>query len=321
MLFDLHVHTAALLPGHGLVSDEARRSLAFRFMRRQLGLPATDDDVATERALERALLETLAGAREVDAAVVLAFDRVYTREGRLDEAGTHLYVANDYVAGLAASNAKIRFGASIHPYRPDAVAEVERCVRAGAVLCKWLPITQRIDPADARCVPMYEALAHFGLPLLSHTGWEHVLPRLDPSVAAPARLVPALERGVTVIAAHCGTGRVPREGSYLEQFMRMARDHERLYGDTAGMSLPNRWGAYDVLLGDPTVRTKLVHGSDWPVPAYPRPWRHGWRESRALVAVHNQLRRDLLIKRALGFDDGYWQRAAQVIRQGSGVGG
>jgi uncharacterized protein len=316
MIIDCHVHIAALLPGHGRVSDRARGSVAFRILQRQLGLSANADDAATEQALERTLVDTLTGTRELDAAVVLAFDRVYTRDGQADEAATQLYVTNDYVAELAARYPEVRFGASIHPYRRDAVAEVERCVRAGAVLCKWLPITQRFDPSDPRCVPMYEALAHFGLPLLSHTGWEHVLPRLDRTVAAPARLVPALERGVTVIAAHCGTGRVPREGSYLSQFMRLAREHERLYGDTAAMSLPNRWGAYDTLLADDVVRAKLVHGSDWPVPAYPRPWRHGWRGSRALLAERNQLRRDLLIKRALGFDDAYWQRGAQVLRLG-----
>jgi uncharacterized protein len=316
MIIDCHVHIAALLPGHGRVSEHARRTLGFRVMRRQLGLAANADDATTERALERTLVDTLTGARELDAAVVLAFDQVYTSDGRADEAATHLHVTNDYVSALAARHPKIRFGASIHPYRPDAVAEVERCAGAGAVLCKWLPLTQRFDPSDRRCLPMYEALAHFGLPLLSHTGWEHVLPRLDRTVAAPARLVPALERGVTVIAAHCGTGRVPGEGSYLSQFMRLAHEHEHLYGDTAGMSLPNRWGAYDALLTDGVVRSKLVHGSDWPVPAYPRPWRHGWRESRALIAERNQLRRDLLIKRALGFDDAYWRRGAELLRLG-----
>jgi predicted TIM-barrel fold metal-dependent hydrolase len=314
VILDCHVHTAALLPGHGRVSEQARRSVAFRILRRQLGLGADADDAATERALERTLVDTLAGAPEVDAAVVLAFDRVYTRDGRPDDAATHFYVANEFVASLAATHPKIRFGASIHPYRSDAAQEIERCVKAGAVLCKWLPITHRFDPADAQCVPAYEALAHFGLPLLSHTGWEHVLPKLDRTVAAPARLVPALERGVTVIAAHCGTGRVPGEGTYLSEFMRLAHEHERLYGDTAALSLPDRWGAYDALLGDDVVRAKLVHGSDWPVPAYPRPWRHGWRAARALVAERNQLRRDVLIKQALGFDDAYWGRAAQVLR-------
>ncbi len=303
-----------MLPGHGRVSERARASLAFRILRRQLGLSADADDAATEQALEHTLLDTLAGAPEVDAAVVLAFDRVYARDGRADEAATHFYVANDYVAALAAKHSKIRFGASVHPYRRDAAQEIERCVKAGAVLCKWLPITHRFDPADPLCVPAYEALAHFRLPLLSHTGWEHVLPKLDRTVAAPARLVPALERGVTVIAAHCGTGRVPGEGTYLDQFMRLAHEHERLYGDTAALSLPNRWGAYNALLRDEVVRAKLVHGSDWPVPAYPRPWRHGWRAARALMAERNQLRRDLRIKQALGFDDAYWGRAAKVLR-------
>ncbi len=282
-------------------------------MRRQLGVHPEADDAAIQDTLERALLSAVDGTSELDAAVLLAFDAVYTREGVPDPDRTHLYVANSYVAKLVTGRPRVRFGASIHPYRRDAVAELERCVQGGAVLCKWLPITQAIDPADPICFPFYEALAHYRLPLLSHTGWEHVLPRLDPTVAAPARLTAALERGVTVIAAHCGTGRVPGEGSYLGQFMRMARDHERLYGDTAGMNLPNRWGNYDALVGDDVVRAKLVHGSDWPVPAYPRPWRQGWGDTRVIMREDNQMRRDILIKKALGFDSGYWDRAAKVL--------
>jgi hypothetical protein len=37
------------------------------------------------------------------------------------------------------------------------------------------------------------------------------------------------------------------------------------------------------------------------------------------MAEHNQLRRDVLIKRALGFDDAYWRRAGQdVLRVAKG---
>jgi uncharacterized protein len=325
VILDCHVHAGALLPGDGHVSARARQGFAFRLMRRQLGVPGGGeaDDRTTQEMLERALLGAIEGTPELDGAVLLAFDAVYTKGGETDDPVTHLYVSNTYVSKLAdgsaqagggAGKARRRwFGASIHPYRRDAVAELERCVKEGAVLCKWLPITQRIDPADSICFPFYEALAHCRIPLLSHTGWENVLPRLDPTVASPARLVPALERGVTVIAAHCGTGRVPGEGSYLEVFKRLARDHERLYGDTAGMNLPNRWGTYDSLLEDDAVRSKLVHGSDWPVPAYPRPWRHGWRESRAFMREPNQMRRDIAIKKALGFDDAYWHRGARVL--------
>lgn len=313
MIVDCHVHTAALLPGHGRISTRQRESLSFRWLRRQLRIDPALDDAATESALEAALLATIAGTPELDAVVVLAFDAVYAEDGQVDERSTHLYVSNDYIAALAARNSRVLFGASIHPYRRDAVAEIERCVAAGAVLCKWLPITHRIDPTHPRCLPFYEALAHYRLPLLSHTGWEHTLPRLDRMVAAPLQLVPALDRGATVIAAHCGTGPVPGQGSYLGQFMRLARDYERLYGDTAAMNLPNRWGDYEALLGDDVVRQKLLHGSDWPIPGYPRPWRHGWRGSRALMRETNQLRRDLLIKQALGFDDAYWHCASREV--------
>src|SRR5438874_13119055 len=106
---------------------------------------------------------------------------------------THLYVTNDYVIELAKRHRKMLFGASVHPYRKDAIAELERCVKAGAVLLKWLPIVQNFDPSDARCIPFYEALAHYKLPLLSHTGGEKSLPNLNTAVADPRLLEPALK--------------------------------------------------------------------------------------------------------------------------------
>ena len=44
-----------------------------------------------------------------------------------------------------------------------------------AVLIKWLPLTQIIDPASPKCIPLYEAMAHYGIPLLCHTGGEKTL--------------------------------------------------------------------------------------------------------------------------------------------------
>lgn len=319
MNVDCHVHTAALTAGHGRISRQLRRALSFRWLRHQLGIGRTLDDEATERVMERALIDTVKAVPELDAVVVLAFDAVYRGDGTPDDAATHFYVANDYVAGLAAREPRLLFGASVHPYRKDAVAEIERCVRSGAVLCKWLPLTQCMDPADRRCVPVYDALAHYGLPLLSHTGWEYTLPRLARTLAAPERLTLALERGVTVIAAHCAAARVPGEGSYLEQFVRMAREHERFYGDTSALNLPRMWRAYDLVLQDDAVRAKLLHGSDWPIPVFPQPWRHGWRGTRTALAERNQMRRDVLIKRGLGLGegDGYWERAARVLNLGA----
>src|SRR5205085_10662540 len=178
------------------------------------------------------LIELLEGTPELDAAAVLAFDAVYGRDGALDPLNTHLYVSNDYVIELARRHRKVLFAASVHPYRKDAVAELGRCIAAGAVLLKWLPLTQGMDPADARCIPFYECLAHHGLPLLSHTGGEKTLPNINPHVASPALLAEALRRGVTVIAAHCGTRSAMFETDYVELFARMGKEDEHLYGDT-----------------------------------------------------------------------------------------
>jgi uncharacterized protein len=314
MIVDCHVHVCATTPGHGTVSPRLRRRFRFVYLRWRLGVPFFADDERIEREVAARLVETVQQTQEIDAAVVLALDWVYGEDGRLDEANTHLAVSNDYAAGLTRNHAKLLFGASIHPYRPDAVAELERCVAAGAVLVKWLPVTQNINPADSRCLPFYEALAHHRLPLLCHTGGELSLPYLNFAYADPELLVLALRRGVTVIAAHCGTRARPFEKDYLPTFLRLAHEHERLYGDTAALNLPTRSYAYAALLKDEVVRRKLVHGSDWPIVSVP-PARIGPLSALRLLATEgNWLRRDVLIKRALGLDDAYWQRVATLLR-------
>jgi len=263
--------------------------------------------------LETAMLRTI-DESGLDKAAILAFDAVHREDGTRDDANTHLYVENDYVAELAARNAKVLFGASIHPYRRDAVGELERCVKMGAVLVKWLPLTQVMNPANPRCFPFYEAMAHHRIPLLCHTGGEQTLTAPDRTVRDPARLLPALQRGVTVIAAHCGTRSLWWEESYLETFCEMAKQHERFYGDTAAITLPTRNYCLKRLLSDAQVRGKLVHGSDWPVVSWP-PVRHlGLLQSWRSLRERNWMKRDILIKKQLGLDDAYWHRVASILR-------
>src|SRR4051812_42230317 len=176
------------------MSPKLLNSIPFRFMQRRLNLRG--QDATTERGLEAKLKETIDATEKLDAVIVLAFDAVHDQEGRMDLANTHLYVTNDYVIELAARHPKMLFGASIHPYRKDAVAELERCAKAGAKLVKWLPLTQNFNPADPKCFPFYEALAHLKIPLLSHTGFEQSLPTINPDVADPMLLMPAIERDV-----------------------------------------------------------------------------------------------------------------------------
>src|SRR5256885_16311808 len=99
MILDVHVHTCAASPAHGFISQRLCKSLPFRFMRWRLGLG--DYGPQTERELEEKLSKTIGATDKLDAAVILAFDAVHDRDGRMDEANTHLYVTNDYVIELA----------------------------------------------------------------------------------------------------------------------------------------------------------------------------------------------------------------------------
>jgi predicted TIM-barrel fold metal-dependent hydrolase len=317
MVIDCHVHVSALHPSRGIMSSKILNSFPFRFMQWRLGVTHRDGvDAAeeTEQRLLAKLFQALDGTPELDAAVILAFDAVYRADGSLDAANTHLFVRNEFVEELAARHPKILFGASVHPYRKDAVKELERCIAAGAVLLKWLPITQDMDPSDERCIPFYECLAHHRLPLLSHTGGEKTLPNINNNVASPKLLEEAIRRGVTVIAAHCGTKSTPFETDYVDEFVRMAREHERFYGDTSALNLPARWHAYKAIFNDPVVMAKVVHGSDWPVIPIPPLFRLGFAETGELMHESNWIRRDLLVKQRLGFGREYWERGAKVLR-------
>jgi predicted TIM-barrel fold metal-dependent hydrolase len=313
MIIDCHVHISACTPAHGSMSTKLLNSIAFRFMRWRFGL--VGNDRRTECALEAKLIDLIKQTPEIDAVALLAFDAVYDRDGRIDKDNTHLYVTNDYVIELARQHPQILFGASVHPHRKDAIAELERCALNGAVLLKWLPIVQGFDPSDGICIPFYEALAHHKLPLLSHTGSEQALPNLRKDVADPMLLKPALDRGVTVIMAHCGTRATPWDTDFVPNFMRLAREYEHCYGDTSALNVPTRWYAYDKVMNDKVVSQKLVHGSDWPILPLPPPTKVGFGESLQItLGEMNWLRRDVLIKQKLGFDAAYWNRASRVLR-------
>jgi len=315
VIVDCHVHILAMTAGHGKVSRYLRKRPNVVFARFKFGIPFFGTDEQLERAFENALARAINQTPELDVVVGLAFDAVYTEDGRMDDANTHLYVTNEYAAELARKHPKILFGASIHPYRKDAVAELERCVAAGAVLVKWLPLVQGFDPGSELCRPFFEAMAHHKIPLLSHTGGELSLPQVAPQYASPKHLELALKCGVTVIAAHCGTRSQPFGDCHLDTFIRMAKEHERFYGDTSALCLPTRSYAIPRLRRDKDAWRKTVHGSDWPVVSIP-PFQMGVPEAlRLLLTERNWMRRDVLAKRALGFDDQFFHRAGTLLRQ------
>jgi predicted TIM-barrel fold metal-dependent hydrolase len=258
---------------------------------------------------------------ELDAAVVLAQDEPYRASGEKIENVASFYVPNDYVLGLGRKHPEFLPAVSIHPARRDALEELERCLAGGAVLLKCLPNCQNIDWSDRRYTRFLERVAEAELPLLAHTGGEHTLPVVDARLADPRVLTRPLEIGVVCIAAHCGTGTPWLDRDYFGVFLEMMRRYPRLYGDNSAFA------ALNFRLDRRTLRRclapetagRLLHGSDTPVPVHGFGlWMAGVIRREALGAslrTANPLQRDYLLKRAMGFPEETFTRAAGLLRR------
>jgi predicted TIM-barrel fold metal-dependent hydrolase len=223
---------------------------------------------------------------------------------------------NDFVAGLAAAGGKCLFGASVHPYRRDALVELERLIELGACLVKWLPSAQNIQPDHSRCFLFYDLLARHKVPLLSHTGGEHTLKTFPNSLSDPRRLVPALERGVTVIAAHCGTSLFLHEKSYFRAWQEMALRHENFYGDISAFGVITRIWRLGALLRSPQLAAKCVFGSDFPVPPWPLSCLGKISVKKALEIrrTRNYFNQSVALMKAAGVTDEIFARGGRLLR-------
>ena len=267
-LVDVHCHLVALpVPGNGcFIAEKQLRGPLGRLIARLQGLPV--DDPARANALYREkLLASLAASKRAKQAVLLGLDGVYDGAGRLDEARTSIVVSSGAVfEACAASGGRLLPGPSINPRRRDALDELERCSEGGAALIKFLPNAQGFDPGAPQLKPFYRRLAELRLPLLSHIGIEFSVGSVDQTVGEPGRLRPALEEGVTVIAAHgCSAGGGLRE-PHLPTLLEFAARFPRFFVDLSAMTLPTRAGMLLRLRRHPEVFDRLLFGTDYPLP-------------------------------------------------------
>jgi hypothetical protein len=304
---DVHVH----LVSTG-TSPRFRRSLPYRLLRRVQRLPA-DEDAASRLYAER-LVSHARTAREIDGAVVLALDRPYSEAGLPLPA--HLCVSNEEVAAICGPTNRLFLGASVHPYRPDALEMLEHAAQLGAVLIKWLPPTQRMDPASPQCRPFFARMRELGLPLLIHVGNERTLPSHDQALGDPQRLVSPLEMGLTVIAAHAGTRGGLVADPFPQETAQLCARYPRLFLDCSAFASPARLHAMRQMWIIPRLRERFVYGSDFPVPlVFPLFWRRGDPEllSRAR-ATANPLDARARVARAIGVPDEAFSRGAKLLR-------
>jgi mannonate dehydratase len=327
-LEDYHVHVIGRgFGGTGCEINPDMLSLGHPFKRAMAMLYLRASGVGDIERLDEQYLERLTaltrGFGHPVRLHLLAMDRFYTPDGISHPERMDFYVPNDYVLDLARRHPDLFVPVvSVHPYRPDAVAELERCAAAGARFVKWLPNAQGIDPMDPRLDPFYARMRELGMVLLSHTGTERAVTVKDAqALGNPLRLRRALDDGVTVIMAHCGSlgqnedlDHPGRTASNFELFLRVVEDPRyrgRAFGDLSAITLVNRAPEpLRTLMRRPELWDKLVNGTDYPLPGFygavsplQMTFRH-WitrRELRALneIARINPLLFDFVLKRTL----------------------
>ncbi|MEO6996236.1 MAG: amidohydrolase family protein, partial [Lacunisphaera sp.] len=237
-----------------------------------------------------------------------------------DRARTEIYVPNEFLAAEIPKYPNLLWGASVNPYRPDALARLEWARAHGAVLVKWLPSVQHIDPADPRLIPFYKKMVELGLPLLCHTGNERSFTQADDNLCDPERLRLPLQQGVTVIAAHAATtGSFHGERSF-DRLARMMPDYPNLYADISSLTQLNKHGYLAEVLHRPEFQHRLVYGTDYPliqIHLLVSPWyfpgQLSIRQMYALSKLDNPWDRDVALKQALGVPTEVWTRANAVL--------
>jgi len=315
---DVHAHLAGVGTGGSgcWLSPRTRSRLVFRALRRLNGV--------TEKQLNEsfdqdwaARLASAVRASELDRAVALGFDGVYDARGRLVEADSQLIVPPSWVFAVCRLHPELLPGPSLNPFRGDALERLEECGEEGAVLIKWLPSAQAIDPASARLRPFYRRVAELGIPLLIHSGGgEMTFREVAPELGDVERLREPLEQGVTVICAHSG---VPvwfrRESSQLPLVRELLVRYPHFWVDNSGMANPSRFPYLPRLARDPLFRDRTLSGSDFPVPCTPLLYARELGAGRALRLQREPgpLQREILLKRELGYPDETLTRAGSVL--------
>jgi uncharacterized protein len=282
----------------------------------QAGISKSSRQLGIDQAYEERLIG-LIDESSLDSVLLLAMDYPYDENGNCLKEKAKFYVPNDHVLGLAKRYAQIIPACSIHPTRKDAIEELDRCAEQGAKVLKLLPNCHNVDCSNNRYRAFWEKLAKLNMPFLAHTGGEFSVPVLKAQFADPRILQLPLECGVTVIAAH-GAGKSGLwDPDYTADLLKMMDEFTNLFTDNSALASPNRWRTIPALL-DPKIQSRVIHGSDFPIPSGGLgPWignllsRADYSKSRK---IKNPLERDIFIKKAVGFVESTFSRLEDLIQ-------
>jgi len=212
LLRDYHAHIAGLGAGNsgcyvnGKMTSPLHpiENLKFKIYKSASGIKS--DGHADQDFLER-LINLMKNDPKHGKLCIMAFDKNYDKQGNVNEEKTEFYVPNEYVWSVCQQNPDLFIACiSVHPYRSDALSELEKWGKMGVRQVKWLPNAMGMDPSDIRCDSFYIIMKKYDMVLLSHAGHEKAVHAEDDQrFGNPLLMRRPLDIGVKVIMAHCAS--------------------------------------------------------------------------------------------------------------------
>ncbi len=307
-IIDMHCHTAGFGAGGSgaWVSGNLGKSWKFGLYLKIFGSNKAEVEKEGDAILMKIISDSIRQSKHVNGAVILAMDAPHTPAGELDREAAEVVVPNRFVGESVKGFQNLHFGASVHPSRKDALEELEWSKANGAVLVKWLPNIQNIDPSDERYRNYYEKLVELDLPLLTHVGDEDSFTQTNNALGDPQLLRLPLECGVRVMAAHVASSGQSEGQDNVERLLEMMPDFPNLFADISTLTQMNRKKHLPVVLNDPRLTGRLMYGTDYPLTNTPLVtslqffMNLSLRQIWDLLRTRNSWDRDVNLKAQLG---------------------
>lgn len=321
---DMHCHTAGFGAGGSgaRVSHTLRESWKFGLYLKIFGTSEKEVQEKGDGRVMQIIADSIRGSQYVDDVVILAMDAPHDAEGRLDEDEIEVYVPNRFVGEEVKRHKGLRFGASVHPDRKDALEELAWSKENGAVLVKWLPNIQGINPSSEKYRDYYAKLVELDLPLLTHVGDEDSFSKTDNALGDPRLLRLPLECGVRIIAAHVASSGERDGVENIEHLLAMMPEFPHLYADISTLTQLNRSKYLSTVLTDERLKGRLMYGTDYPltntplVTALQFPLRLTIRQMYEIIRTKNSWDRDVKLKAALGCPEEVFELSRKFLKVG-----
>ncbi|MBL4654675.1 MAG: amidohydrolase [Bacteroidia bacterium] len=284
-IIDIHTHIAGTGNNSDCFVNENMQSFShpIEFLKFQIYLNAAgvSDLKNVDQEYIKRLVSLVSNNKNHGKHTLLAFDKNYKLNGEVDLSKTQFYVSNEYVFKLSEDYLELFTPCiSVHPYRKDALSELDKWGKKGAKIVKWLPNAMNIDPSNPKCDSYYEKMREYNMVLLTHAGHEKAVHSEEAQkLGNPLLLRRPLDLGVRVIIAHCASlGKSQDLDSddkklvkNFDLFLRLM-DEEKykglLFGDISAMTQINRVGKpLKTILKRKDLHSRLINGSDYPLPA------------------------------------------------------